>query len=144
MMGIARMRVCTELWLALGSLTLGAPARANFLVEHSFQAKMAEADLVIVGIVTAMHPGHPRQGDATAAVRIIAMLKGDPQSEIVVRTRSIIVEEDPQCCQDGATYVMFLQRVRNESALVSVNGRFGMIRIGPARNDPEVTVIPVR
>ena len=56
----------------------------------------------------------------------------------------MIAEEDPQCCQVGAAYVMFLQRVRNEPALVSVNGRFGMIRIGPAHNDPEVTVIPAR
>jgi len=119
-------------------------ALANFFVEQSFQRKMAAADLVIVGTVVTMSVSHRHEADAAATVRPVATLKGAPQSEIVVRTQSGIPEADSDCCQVGATYVMFLQRVRNGLFVVPVNGKYGMIRIGPAHNEPEIQVIPPR
>jgi hypothetical protein len=126
---------------ALALLMVTTPLRANILVEYSFQRKMDASDLVIVGIVTSVHAPSAGGYDGTATVRPLATLKGVPQAEIIVQTQDIIPEADPRCCQTGASYVMFLRQAGDGSGLISVNGRFGMIRVAPARNDPELEVI---
>jgi len=132
----------TSLYLCvLSILAIGEAARANILVELSFQQKLAESDVVIVGTVTSGTPRVQGQRTGTATVMTLATLKGTPEAQHIVRTQSRIPEEDPQCCQVGATYVMFLARPSEGSGLISVNGRFGMIRIGPADNDPKIEVI---
>ena len=135
------MRTGMKLLISLSLLGLAAPAAANVFVELSFARKMAESELVIVGTVTSTTPSRPGRFDGTATVRTLATLKGTPQQEVVVRRQSNIAEADPNCCQVGATYAMFLRRAPNGSGLVSVNGRFGMIRLGPVRDVPEFEVI---
>ena len=120
---------------------INAPAQANLLVELSFAEKMATSDVVIVGTVTAAFPGRPEQFDATATVLTLATLKGTPEAQHIVLAREKIPENHTGCCQVGATYVMFLERTLDETRLRSINGRFGMIRIGPANNDPKIEVL---
>lgn len=115
-------------------------ADANLLVEMSFKEKMTESDSVIVGTVTSTVPRHAGRYDASAVVSVIATLKGDPSAQLVVLTSSRIPEESPQCCLVGATYVMFLRRTP-DGRLRSVNGPFGMIKIGPERSDPAIEVL---
>ena len=71
------------------------------------------------------------------------MLKGRPEPEFVVRTQSRIAELGVQqaCCELGATYMLFLGRTTDGFTYSSVNGRYGLIRIGPARS-PEFRVLP--
>lgn len=120
---------------------LTARAQANLLVELSFQEKMAISDVVIVGTVTAALPGRREQYDATATVHTLATLKGTPEAQHIVLTREKIPENHTGCCEVGATYVMFLERTPDESRLRSINGRYGMIRIAPANNDPKIKVL---
>ena len=125
----------------LSTLTVAAPGRADVLVELSFSAKMAASDVVIVGTVTAATPGRPDQYDATATVLTLATLKGAPQARHIVFRQSRIPEDGLRCCEVGATYIMFLTHVPGRPELASVNGGYGMIRIGPARNEPELEII---
>lgn len=120
---------------------LTAQAQANLLVELSFREKMAISEVVIVGTVTAALPGRPEQFDATATVQTLATLKGTPAAQHIVLTREKIPENHTGCCQVGATYVMFLERTSDETRLRSINGRYGMVRIGPADNDPKIEVL---
>jgi hypothetical protein len=106
----------------------------------SFQEKLAASDVVIVGTVTASLPGRPERYDAKATILTLATLKGTPQAQHIVLIQDRIAEADPRCCQVGASYVMFLHRL-TDGSLQSVNGRFGMIRIGPAASDPKIEVI---
>lgn len=134
------MRSAAKLLCLVSGWAFTAPAGANLLVEMSYQEKMASSDIVIVGTVTASVPGQPEKYDAAATVFTLATLKGTPQAQHIVLTQDRIPEDDPRCCQVGASYVMFLHRAADGS-LRSVNGRFGMIRIGPANNDPKIEVI---
>jgi hypothetical protein len=125
----------------LTALAVAAPVRASVLVELSFAAKMEASDVVIVGTVTSAAPGHPDQYDATVTVTTLATLKGEPQAQHVVFAQSRIAEDQMQCCEIGATYVMFLRHARNDPRLVSVDGRYGIVRIGPAHNEPPLEVV---
>ena len=126
----------------MSTLIIIEPVRADILVELSFSEKMAASDVVIVGTVTAALPGHVDQFDATATVQTLATLKGRPHAQHVVFTQSRIPEDQLQCCEVGASYVMFLRHVPDRSELASVNGRHGMVRIGRANNEPRIEIIP--
>lgn len=132
----------STLVMAMASLLVAIPVRADVLVELSFNEKMEVSDVVIVGTVTAAMPGNPDQYNATATVLTLATLKGNPQAQHVVFTQSRIPEDNLQCCDVGGTYVMFLRRLSNGAGLVSANGQHGMIRIGPATNEPRLEVVP--
>jgi hypothetical protein len=136
------MRLGMSALALIFSMTAAAPAEANFLVEMSYAQKFAASDVVLVGTVTAATVAHAGRYDGTATVAVLTTLKGTPRAQYIVLTQSKIPEDSPQCCEVGATYVMFLGRSSDSSALWSVNGRFGMIRIGPASSDPKVEVVP--
>jgi hypothetical protein len=123
---------------------LPIPASANLLVEMSFREKMAESDIVIVGTVSSTARSHAGEYDGSATITVLATLKGEPVSKLVVLTRERIAEESTQCCAVGATYVMFLRRTPDGKGLRSVNGRFGMIQIGPEKSDPTLEVLKPR
>lgn len=123
------------------ALAVAAPVGASILVELSFPAKMEASDVVIVGTVTAATPRHPDRYDATVTVTTLATLKGAPEARHIVFAQSRIPEDGLQCCEVGATYIMFLRHVPAGSALASVNGRHGIVRIGPAHNEPEIRVV---
>ena len=131
---------------AVAALAIATAAEANIYVEHSFQQKMKEADVVFVGTVLTVQPGTPGQLDATATVAPVAMIKGAPQASFVVHTQSRAPEEGvaQACCEVGSTYMMFLKRTGDGASFASINGRFGLIRVGPARDEPEIKVLPYR
>jgi hypothetical protein len=126
----------------LAVLTLASPAASSILVELSFREKMDAADVVIVGTVTSAIPGHPDEFDATATVLTLATLKGTPAAQHIVFTQSRIAEDQLQCCEVGASYVMFLRHVPDRAELASVNGRHGMVRIGRATSELRIEVVP--
>jgi hypothetical protein len=126
---------------ALGLLAAPAIAAANIFPELSFEEKMAEADIVIIGTVTAITPKVRDRYDATATVSVSVSLKGPPQALQIIRTQSRNPEADPACCEVGSTYVMFLARTVDGSSLVSVNGPYGIVRIGPAQRTPLLTSV---
>jgi hypothetical protein len=89
---------------------LGAePASANFVPEPTFAVKMERATLVVIGTVTAIDRG----GNVTLSV--LQRLKGQSADIITVGTYSRIPEMRPDCCDVGATYLMFLAPVPKTS-----------------------------
>lgn len=126
---------------ALAAMTPSA-ARANLFVEMSFGEKIASSDLVIVGTVTSLTRGRPgRYDDGFASISVVMTLKGQERPLVVVLTKSRIAEENPECCELGATYMMFLEKAAGGPQLRSVNGRFGVIKLGPARRDPQIEIL---
>jgi hypothetical protein len=67
---------------------------------------------------------------SNVTVTVLNRLKGESADFITVETYSRIAEMNVQCCDVGATYLMFLAPAPNGGQLFSVWGRFGMIRIG--------------
>jgi len=122
---MARLRFL--LAAALFALSAG-PAGANFLVEPSYQEKMALAQLVVIGTVTATDRGGHQGVGSNATLSVLQRLKGESPDTITVTTYSRIAEENPRCCEVGATYLMFLG-VGNGHPW-SVWGQYGMVRIG--------------
>jgi len=121
-------------------LAAASPAGANFVPEISFAQKLAMSDLVVIGTVTAIDRGGNGREGASATLRVLSTLKGEPPETVTVSTYSRIAESDPRCCDPGATYLMFLRRSPNDGMLTSVWGASGMIRIG-GRGDP-VEIFP--
>jgi hypothetical protein len=133
---------------ALCALSAG-PASANFVVEPSYAEKMAIADLVVIGTVTAVDRGDAHGIGSSATLSVLQRLKGESAGTLMVATDSpIIAEMNPRCCEAGATYVMFLRVGHGRPQ--SVWGRYGMVRIGGPgsgiRADPngETIVVPSR
>ena len=126
---------------ALSILLTPTAAWSNFLVELSFQQKLAESDIVLVGTIIAVVPGERGKYNGFARVRPLQMLKGRAEPEFIVLTQSRIAEEGPLPVEIGSTYMMFLRRTTDGATLASVNGPFGSIRVGPAHNEPEVRVL---
>jgi hypothetical protein len=131
---------------AIASILLitGVPVSANILVELSFQEKWNNSDLVIVGTVTGTRSTSESRTSSSVTIKPVAVLKGASQGEILVQTQSRIPEENPRCCELGATYMMFLDRTPQTGTFASVNGRFGLVRIGSATRKPEIRVHPDR
>ncbi|HYI63724.1 MAG TPA: hypothetical protein VEW71_02445 [Allosphingosinicella sp.] len=117
------MKKILHLLAAICALGAAMPGSANVLIEPSFAAKMARADLVVIGMVTAAPPGG-------ATLDVLHTLKGRAGAVITVSTYSRARELDPQCCEVGATYLMFLHRRAQDRMPRSVLGRYGMIRVG--------------
>ena len=115
------------------------PAGANFILEPTFEQKMRAAELVVIGTVTATDRGGRDGFGSTATLTVWTTLKGEAGDTLVVNTHSRIEELDPRCCEVGATYMMFLDALP-DGGLVSVRGRYGMVRIGgPYR---EIEIVP--
>jgi hypothetical protein len=119
-----------------------AEASANIYAEMSFEAKMADSNVVILGTVTEISPSRPALFDGLARVRTVATLKGAARDEYLVHTQSRIAESDPRCCEIGVTYLMFLGQSQKDATFYSVNGRFGIIDVGGARYRPEIVAVP--
>jgi len=125
---------------ALCALSLTGPGRANIVLEPTFEQKMAESDLVVIGTVTAVNRGSQRGLGSTATVSVLRTLKGEGRDVIVVTTYHPIDELNPRCCQLGATYVMFLRASWQQGQLAPVHGGYGLVRIGgPERH---IVVLP--
>ena len=136
------MKRILALLAVVAGLQLAPPAAANALVEHSFEQKFDEADLVVIGTATVVDRRGPRGVGSTATLSVWRTLKGEHRGTIVVSTYSRIAEADPRCCEVGATYMMFLRRAPRDGELYSVNGPYGMVRIAGPRRDVRVIEMP--
>lgn len=82
------------------------------------------ADYILVAKVTRLHDG---QGpERYADIEPVSLIKG--RAPTVVRYKSGISEFDPECCELGASYLLFLQRTPNGSISV-IGGRGGAIKV---------------
>jgi hypothetical protein len=114
---------------------------SNIITELSFKEKWNISDVVILATVTRTD-GNPRTNlSSTATARTMRVLKGMPGAEVVLRTWGGVPERNPRCCELGGTYVMFLTRHTDGKTYASVNGRFGLIKIGSEKRTPETEVI---
>ncbi len=117
-----------RLMLVLSALGTSVPAFANLVSETTFQQKTSQAEVVILAIVKAVH-GRPGSNGSTATLAVSRILKGQSPKIIQVLTYSDIAELNPQCCEVGASYMMFLSRLP-DGRFVSIRGNYGIIRIG--------------
>ncbi len=124
-----------QLTLALFGLIVATPLAANDVAELTFDQKVSQADLVVMATVDAVH-GQPGSNGSSATLSVVRTLKGHAPNSIDAITYSDIAELNPQCCELGATYIMFLVRTPN-GGLASVQGRYGMVRIGAPRTHLE-------
>lgn len=120
-----RNRLVRVLLLAV---TIGLPimpASANQYREISLGAKVANSDLVIIGQVVSTSKSDCLNLFSCATVKINTRLKGSEGSTVKVLFHGPTAEEDPICCQVGATYLFFLQHARG-AYYQSVNGPYGV------------------
>jgi hypothetical protein len=97
--------------------------------EQSLEQKVADAALVVIGTVSATSSGPSKNGSHdSASLTIEQTLKGKSPTIISVATESSFSEADPNCCEAGARYLMFLRGTPG-GPYHSVNGRFGIYRI---------------
>jgi hypothetical protein len=127
---------------ALCALGVAAPAAANFVIEPTFEQKIAESELVLIGTVTAASRGGRGGLGSTATLSVLRTLKGENRDIVVVRTYHPVDELNPRCCEVGATYLMFLRSWGQDGQFESIRGIYGMVRIGgPERH---IVVLPAR
>ena len=128
--------------VALCGLGAAAPAAANFVIEPTFEQKIAESELVVIGTVTAIDRGGNRGLGSTASLTVLRTLKGNRRDILVVRTYHPVDELNPRCCEVGATYLMFLRAWGRDGQFESIRGIYGMVRIGgPERH---IVLLPER
>jgi hypothetical protein len=111
-------------------------AKANIVSEPTFAEKVALSELVVLGTVTEVDRGNRGGVGATATLVVLHTLKGPSATRIVVGTYHPAAELDPHCCELGATYLMFLRPSVRDGRMISVWGRYGMVRIGAPRGSP--------
>jgi hypothetical protein len=110
-------------------LSIPFAASATQLPEATFREKMADSDLVVIATVTSVKRGDEHGVGSSAKLAVVETLKGNKQASIEVSTYIDISEMDPHCCDQGATYLMFLNRAPN-GKFYSHWGRNGMVRVG--------------
>ena len=115
------------IWVALVLTPSAAPA--DQLRQATFQEKVAQSDLVAIVRVTSVYRGGEHGVGSLAKATVVETLKGDRLPSIEVSTYIDISEMDPRCCDQGATYLMFLRRAPNGSYFTTW-GHYGMIRVG--------------
>jgi hypothetical protein len=76
-----------------------------------------------------------------AMVRIDTLLKGNAESSVALIYGTGMYENDPLCCEKGATYLFFLQRNRR-GLFTSINGPRGVYRIDQAKTWPYGSLKP--
>ncbi len=131
------MRKALYLLLALILFGAGDRSVANIIVQPTFEEKMAQAELVVIGTVTARQREDLR---GSVTIRVLRTLKGEAGAALTVATSHRVPEMDPQCCAVGATYLMFLARARDDGRLIAVGGPGGIVMVGGAPN--QIRVIP--
>ena len=120
-------------------LALATPTTANLVVELTLEEKMNQSTLVAIGTVVSVEGGGRNRVGSNATFQILQRLKGESEDTLTVSTYSRIAELGYRCCEAGATYLMFLSTTP-DGRFVSIQGAYGMIRIGGAPN--RITVIP--
>ncbi|MBZ4187252.1 hypothetical protein K7B09_13060 [Thermomonas sp. RSS23] len=112
--------------LALAIAAVGTPYPAASVepVKMYAQDMVDRADYILVAKVTRTYDG---QGpEKFADLEPVSLIKGTAPMTVMYKTG--ISEFDPACCETGASYLFFLQRTPNGSAVV-VGGRGDAIKV---------------
>jgi len=110
----------------LAITALATPHQADSVepVKMYAQDMVNRADYILVAKVTKTYDG---QGpEKFADLEPVSLIKGTAPTTVMYKTG--ISEFDPACCETGASYLFFLQRTPNGSAVV-VGGRGGAIKV---------------
>lgn len=108
----------------------GDPAHANGQRRPAFQELMDDSTLVVIGRVTTVQPGLAG-GSGWATVAVVQALKGEWRPMVSVQTAGMIMELNPRCCEEGATYIMFLHPAPSMGeGFMSVRGAYGIVWLG--------------
>jgi len=99
-------------WILVGLAVFSAfvsahPCAANFVRERTFQEKTDEADFVAIGTAISVLRD---EAEPTTTFAIVQTLKGANLPEVVVSTYNFSSEGREDCCEAGATYLLFLRR----------------------------------
>lgn len=109
--------------VVLVGLALPGAALPVELNKKFIDQMVAESDLIMIGKVEALSSSDT-SADQLAQVRGIYGIKGLADVTLIYRTG--IRELDPDCCEVGKTYLLFLRRQPN-GLFVTVGGRQGAI-----------------
>jgi hypothetical protein len=109
-------------WLLclIAVVTLSA-AQANSVPRMPLEELVRKSDIVVVAIVR-------NHSDVVANVGVLTVLKGQDIAQFELKFEAGIAEMHPDCCIDGARYLMFLKKTR-DGYLIPVNGPFGIVSI---------------
>lgn len=102
---------------------------ANEVRRFSLQELADRSDLIAIGVGT----GHQdRSGTSfineVSSIDVNLMLKGAPESSVRVITRGEFIELDVDCCDQGASYLIFVVRA-SSGMYVPTNGRYSVFKI---------------
>lgn len=136
----ARRRLYQSVWslmlslkpffLVLVAVYAAGPSMAYEVPKRSLEARVASADIVVIGRVLQMRgsDGVSAAALASATVKVEAIFKGRADPTIELGYRSGIAEGDPVCCVLGASYFMLLKK--SPSGLYeSVDGPHGVLSV---------------
>ena len=112
-------------WCLLSLLLLSTSANAFELVEMTFDAKVENASLVMIGTVEQVEPRNPRRL-TFAQIKVDSLLKGAAPKTICVQTNHSNPEESFVVAV-GRRYLFLLNK--HQDCYVSVNGHFAVIAV---------------
>ncbi len=117
-------KINSTLLLSFCALVFPFRAAAISPVKMFAEDMAIRADYILVATVTRLHDG---QGpERYADIEPVSLIKG--RAPKVVRYKSGISEFDPECCELGASYLLFLHHTPNGSIFV-IGGRGGAIKV---------------
>ena len=100
-------------------------AWGNAVPEVPLEEKSRRSDLVVIASVSSIAADGCLRYSRCAHLQISSFLKGAPREAVVVAFDGPIAEQNPKCCAVGATYLLFLRRVK-DNIFEAVNGPFGI------------------
>jgi hypothetical protein len=129
-MGMMTLRMIVLIMVTVCAVDV---ARAYRVTEYTLDAKVAKADLVVLVRALATNRTKTDRIFGTTTLVVEQTLKGRSEA-IISFTRSGFVELNPDCCVEGARYLMFLEKIPN-GAYMAVNGRHGVYRVDATKRD---------
>ena len=116
--------------VGLSALLISSFLSANVVRELSLEQKVNQSSLVLIGSVVKVRDQVNPDGSEYALVNVQSVLKGVGRKPVQIRVlyHSNISELDPKCCELGAVYLLFLEKLPG-GGYRSVNGAFGVYRI---------------
>ena len=95
------------------------------------------ADLIFIGKVikehcctSELHAKGKEYGDFALA-QIEIPIKGPSKAEVIFNHRAGIVDMQPDCCVEGATYLFYLKSIKGKDWYNFYGGQFSVSRISP-------------
>ena len=110
--------------LLVVGLALSASASAVSPSAKTLGITVKESDVILVGKVVELSTFEESQG--VARIEPITWIKGSGEIHFLYRTG--IRELDPECCDLGSSYLLFLRR-QPDGVFVAVGGKQGVVPV---------------